>query len=63
MESWNEGEEGTMRTHSVYVVVCECGHNFETREKHTVCPECGRRIELRWGEPASESEVAPGRGK
>jgi predicted RNA-binding Zn-ribbon protein involved in translation (DUF1610 family) len=39
-----------MRTHSVYEVVCECGHHLESRDQQFTCPHCGRILDLRWNE-------------
>lgn len=40
------------RLYSVWVVTCPCGVEFESREKETKCPVCGRQAKIEWGTSA-----------
>ena len=41
-----------MRTHSAYILVCDCGRTVESFEPETKCT-CGRLLAVKgWGEAA-----------
>jgi Zn finger protein HypA/HybF involved in hydrogenase expression len=44
------------RSHDEYVFECAgCGHKIATQTLSTICPNCGRTLEIQWqGEPSQE---------
>jgi hypothetical protein len=45
-----------MRPHSIFEFDCVCGEHIITKDAETVCPACGREIEIDWqGETAGDT--------
>lgn len=37
-----------LRFTDLYLIPCECGKTVESSTAETVCPDCGRRLEVQW---------------
>jgi hypothetical protein len=37
-----------MRAHSIYEVVCLCGHTVSSETKTATCSKCGIKIKMVW---------------